>query len=263
MAITQLPAGRTPLLVASHERSGTHFTMNALAACFGFVSAPWVDFDQVHFNINFFSERMLTQTLRNIAAHRPANLIKSHHAYEFFAEALPNCRGDLAAIYVYRHPADALASYWRFLHGWAWTEGPRCETLVEFALAEPMGRLMRLQYRQHASMLDRWAHHVSQWVEAAERSRDVHLVRYEDLDEAYEPTVRRLGAAIGVEPAAIARPSRHENVIKAPPGAFAPAAEAENRAAVTDLARSRHPELMARLGYGALPRRPSVQLVSG
>src|SRR5215469_1383683 len=45
---------RPAVMVVSHERSGTHFLMNALASCYGYVSAPWVDFDRPTFNINYF-----------------------------------------------------------------------------------------------------------------------------------------------------------------------------------------------------------------
>jgi len=32
-----------PVMVVSHQRSGTHFMMNTVAACFGYVSNPWLD----------------------------------------------------------------------------------------------------------------------------------------------------------------------------------------------------------------------------
>jgi hypothetical protein len=34
------PAGTRKIIVASHERSGTHFLMNTLADNFGYVSEP-------------------------------------------------------------------------------------------------------------------------------------------------------------------------------------------------------------------------------
>ena len=34
------PDERPAVMVVSHERSGTHFLMNALAACYGYVSRP-------------------------------------------------------------------------------------------------------------------------------------------------------------------------------------------------------------------------------
>lgn len=250
MRVTRLPEGRTPLLVASHERSGTHFTMNALAAGFGYVSAPWVDLDHASFNINYFDAPSLTRVIRGVAAARPANLVKSHHAYEFFADVLPHCRGEIACVYVHRHPADVMASYWRFLHSWRWTEGPRAGSVLDLARSAPMGRLMRLQYRQQASMLDRWADHVRGWLDAAARSREIHVLRYEELDQAYAETLGRLGAALGMEPRALERPSRSENVIVGGDHPFDPPPDWDDRTEVAALALQRHPELMDRLGYG-------------
>ncbi|HSV03618.1 MAG TPA: sulfotransferase domain-containing protein [Phenylobacterium sp.] len=244
------------MIVASHERSGTHFTMNTLASCFDFISAPWVNFDHTSFNINYFASHAVADLIRQLAAVRPANIIKTHHAFEFFAEALPRCGDEISVIYVYRHPADVLASYWRFLHSWPWTEGPRCATVLEFATSEPMGRLMRLQYRQAPTMLDRWADHVQRWLDAAARSPSIHLVRYEDLDGDFAATVDQLGEALGLRPSGLTRPSRSENVVGHGRVPFEPVAGADNRWAVAELAMVRHRGLMARLGYGAaLPSR--------
>lgn len=252
MNITPLQDARSPAMVISHERSGTHFTMNALARCFGYIADPRIDLDRTQVNINYYYPDMLAGVLLKIADMRPANIVKSHHEFEFFAEIVGPLTKAFQVVYVFRNPADALASFWRFLPTWNWVEGPTAATALEFATTAPMGRLMRYQYRQYGDMLDRWAAHVQGWLDAAARGANIHVVRYEDLADRYEETIARLGAALGLAPRRVERPSRGENVVIGGPRAFTPPREADNRLAINDLALSRYPELMARLGYGAL-----------
>lgn len=247
---TPLPDGRLPIMVVSHERSGTHFTMNALASCFDYVSAPWIDIDRHHFNINYFHAPSLQQLVLNVAGLRMANLMKSHHEFEFFKAFVAETEGVLNFVYVYRHPADVMASYWRFLHTWGWVEGPTEDTALGFATAAPMGQLMRYQFRQYPSMLERWANHVEQWVDAARRANNIHIVRYEDLAQHYDDTITHLGRRLGMTPSRLAPPPRDAAVVQAGRVAWAPAPGNDNRAAVGELALAMFPALMDRLGYG-------------
>jgi Sulfotransferase domain len=243
---TPLDDGCLPIMVVSHERSGTHFLMNALAGCFGYVANPWVDVDRNKFNINYYHPQNLQNLILKLAALRSANILKCHHEFEFFAPVIEEFSGALRIIYIYRNPADVMASYWRFLRTWRWAEGPKVDTALAFATAAPMGRLMRYQYRQYDSMLERWANHVGQWTQGAS---NIHLVKYEDLDGRYEDTINGLGAALDLKPRTLKPPPRGHNVVQQGNINFVPAAGADNRAAVAGLARAKFPELMARLGY--------------
>lgn len=253
--ITSFEDDRRPVLVVSHERSGTHFAMNTLAKCFDYIANPWVDLDRTQININYFAPWVLAQTLVRLAGYRPANVVKSHHEFRFFSDIVQDVGRAFHLVYVYRRPEDTLASYWRLLNTMAWVEGPKAATALDFATAPPMARLMRYQFSQFDTMLDRWANHVRGWVDAANAGGRIHLVRYEDLDADFEAEVRRLGDRIGLEPTRIERPSRSENVVVGGGIEFDPAPGTDNRAAVAELAMRRHPELMARLGYAEAPRR--------
>jgi len=236
-------------MVASHERSGTHFMMNTIAACFDYVSFPWVDLDRRQFNINYYNAQSLQGSILKFAKLRPANILKSHHQFEFFSEIIASFKGAIEVVYIYRNPADVMASFWRFLHTWNWMEGPKTDTPLDLATAAPMGQLMRFQFRQHDTMLDRWANHVEQWLEAASRSNAIHLIKYEDLASRYEDTVRGLGSALGLQPHRLARPSRDKHVVQRGHVDFEPAPGADNREAVAALAVAKFPKLMTRLGY--------------
>jgi hypothetical protein len=246
--LKRLRADAQPVMVASHERSGTHFTMNTLAACLGYASRPWVNIDQSTFNINYFHRGMMTSLLQTFADLRTASLAKSHHEFAFFSEVVGELR-NLQIIYVYRHPADVMVSFWRFLHSWPWTEGPKTDGLLEFVNTPPMGRLMRYQHRQHADMLDRWADHVEGWVDAAAQLEHVHLVRYEDLAHDFDGAVAKLAEALKIEPLRVVRPSPHDNVVTPGPAPFTGTEASDDREMVTLLAFQRYPDLMRRLGY--------------
>lgn len=233
-------------MVISHERSGTHFMMNSIAACFDYVSFPWLDLDRTQFNINYYHPQSLQVLILKVAEKRPANVLKSHHEFTFFSEIIASFKGAIELVYIYRNPADVMASYWRFLHTWNWVEGPKANTALDFAKAAPMGQLMRLQFRQYDTMLDRWANHVQHWTAARPH---VHTVKYEDLASRYEDTIKSLGGALGLEPRQIVRPSRQHNVVQQGNINFVPPPNADNRAAVADLAMTKFPDLMARLGY--------------
>jgi hypothetical protein len=251
MLLVRMKDGRRPILVVSHERSGTHFTMNSIGLCFDRTSMPWVDLDRHHININYFYPKIVAETLANLGVHRPKNLLKSHHQAAFFEPVLGEVAKYWDIVYVHRHPADVIASFWKLLNTLPWAEGPKTATALECATAAPMARILRYQFHQCPTMLDRWAQHVEGWVDLAERSGLVHVVRYEDLAGDYEGTMTRMAERFGLTPVGFEKPSRTENVVKGGPVPFNPSPADDNRVAVGELARVRYPELMARLGYAA------------
>ncbi len=75
---------RPPIIVVSHERSGTHFLMNSIARGYGYTSAPWIDLDYNQMPINFFHPPAIAGALEKLADQRIASIVKSHHASTFF-----------------------------------------------------------------------------------------------------------------------------------------------------------------------------------
>ena len=240
---------RPAVTVVSHERSGTHFLMNALAACYQYVSTPWIDFDRPAFNINYFYLPEVRDLLLALADRPMANIVKSHHAVEFFAGELCRITERYVVFVVCRHPVSVMTSFWRFMHQWPWSEGPKTLDPVSFARAEPCGRLLRYQVWQHASMLQRWAAHVEGWLGAAARLPRVVVVRYEDLDGDYDATVRSFTAHLGRTPHAIVRPARDYNVIPAGPHDPTGNGVAPDLDALRRLCRETVGLTMSRLGY--------------
>jgi hypothetical protein len=243
------PEGRPAAMVVSHERSGTHFLMNALAACYGYVSDPWINLDGPTVNINYFYPRDVRDTLLALAARPMANVIKSHHPADFFATELPRLAERYVVFSICRDPVATLVSFWRFLHRWPWSEGPRASDPLAFARAEPCGRMMRYQMRQYPNLMARWAAHVEGWLAAAEAVPRVVVVRYEDLDARYEETMRGFAGLLGRPPQALTRPARDVNVIPGGPADPTGSGVLRDTGALRSLCRVTVGGTMARLGY--------------
>lgn len=236
-------------MVVSHERSGTHFLMNALSYGYGYTSDPWIDLDQHAININYFHPPAIADALAAQAGNPLQRVVKSHHAAEFFTGQLDRIGQDYVIFYIYRHPAAVMESLWRHLNAIAWNEGPKRTDPLALAKAEPSGQMMRYQTRQYPSLLARWAAHVEGWLDAAEANPRIVPVRYEDLDNHYDETIDGFGGRLGRPPMTPRlRPPRDAGVIamggeQTPVG---PDISADLRA----FCRSEAGALMARLGYG-------------
>jgi hypothetical protein len=223
--------------------------MNGLAACYGYVTTPWIDFDRPTFNINYYYLPEVRDLLLAIADRPMANVIKSHHAVEFFANELRALTERYVIFVVCRHPADVMLSFWRFIHQWPWSEGPKTLDPLSFARAEPFGRILRYQMLQRPTMLRRWAAHVEGWLDAAAKLNRVVIVRYEDLDANYEATMRGFAAQLGWPPQAIIRPARDYNVIPRGPNDPTGSGKSPEVDALRHFCREQVEQIMSRLGY--------------
>lgn len=69
------------MLVASHERSGTHFLINSLAQCTPYRADPFLNLDLNTFGglINLHSASQIAHFVRSLQQLHCSSLIKSHH----------------------------------------------------------------------------------------------------------------------------------------------------------------------------------------
>lgn len=241
---------RPPVMVVSHERSGTHLLMNSLGQSYGYDADYYCNFDSRPLGINFFRSGAIQDTLQQLADRRLASVVKSHHEAAFLAKAIDRILERWVVFYVHRDPVEVMLSYWRFMHGWTWDEGPRLADPLAFARAAPAGQMMRYQARQHATVLHRWASHVDGWLDLAARRRRLVVTRYADLVTDYAGTLGGFAPLLRREPEKLSLPSRGENYVKGKP--LPPAMEIRAKAAppaLRALCRELVGPTMRRAGY--------------
>jgi hypothetical protein len=235
---------RPPVMVVSHERSGTHFLMNSIARGYGYTAEPWIDMDYPRMPINYFHPSTLAGALESLADQRIASIVKTHHAAEFFDGVLNRILKRYIVFYIHRDPVEVMLSFWRFMHRWQWHEGPKRADPIAFATAEPEGQLMRYQTHQRRNMLDRWAKHVEGWHKASLGRPRLRLVPYASLRDDYEATLSSFADLLGRKPQDLTPPAKDENVI---PGGTV--AHKPDVAALRALAAAEVGETMRLLGY--------------
>lgn len=172
------------VLVVSHERSGTHFLINALAQNFGFLPNQ-IDIDGRQ-RVNWANPAESAAWFAQFRGRPIANVFKSHHDAAFFRPLLGSLADEFRIFYIHRDGRDVMTSFWRYLHQVAPGWGPRAETVGAFLRTYPTGGIVQYQSRYHLTMLERWVAHVADWHDL--RSQ-VHLIGYEMLHLRFEETM--------------------------------------------------------------------------
>lgn len=192
------------VFIVSHERSGTHFLMNAISQSQNIYTNEFVNFDYIPLGsiINFYYDKSVAKFASYLYERQVVNLIKSHHHVEFFRSIINNPDNpdnpnnpNIKFIYIYRDPYETLRSYWYLIHQFNhFKEGRVTRTLSEFIFSEPMGQQLRYQHCQEKDMLDRWVSHVTGWLSV--KSDNVLPVKYSDLVNNYEDTLVKISEFI-------------------------------------------------------------------
>ena len=185
---------RTPhLLVASHERSGTHLTIDALRNNFSEYAAPLVNLDRLLPN---HDAPLSPSEMRELLAGAP-RVVKTHmpHDYEsrfetaearaLVGELLENSR----RLYVYRDGRDVLTSLYYYVSGY---QPATAKQPFGAFIRSPNDLLGSARSYGHMDRVTFWRHHLESWLDAPRTIR----VAYEDLFDRYQETLERIAEAI-------------------------------------------------------------------
>ena len=187
-----------PLMVCSHERSGTHFMMNSISKCTEYTASPFLNFDYHPLGsvVNFFSEQSIRNFLNSIKniRHNSLNystnsIIKSHFPLTLMGK---NDQNICKVIYIYRNPEEVFTSFWKFLNRWDWFEGPKLNSPLELMKSNPKGQSQRYQVENYKNYFERWALHIINAKEAQSYSNNIVMVNYSDLEKNYKKTVKNI-----------------------------------------------------------------------
>ena len=186
---------KIPLMVCSHERSGTHFMMNSISECTEYTVSPFLNFDYMPLGafVNFFSKESINKflfSLQDISqdeynTYCVNSIIKSHFPLSLLDHNKNLCR----FIYIYRNPEEVFISYWKFLHRWNWLEGPKLSSPLELIKTNPKGQSQRYQIENYTNYFARWASHIIDAKNSAINSSNIVLVNYSELKNNFETTI--------------------------------------------------------------------------
>ena len=196
---------RLPLMVCSHERSGTHFLMNSLASVTHYSINPYLDYDftTLGSQLNFFAPEKVNKFFSTIAELKiddgrqicVNSILKSHFPLSFLGSEYD---GKCKIIYIYRNPVDVFISYWRVLHRWNWFEGPKVSSPLELMKSIPCGQSQRYQINNYPTYFDRWANHVKQSYQLSLNSKQIMAVSYNRLNLDYNNTIENICDQMGL-----------------------------------------------------------------
>ena len=175
-------SGPSNVIVASHERSGTHFLINTLALNFDFAPRH-VDSD-ISSGADFYIRSRFQTFLECLRHAGSGRIIKEHHHLAFFDGLLDRLREDFAVFYIYRNPADVMCSHWHYVRNTE-RQGPVTATPGAFMRAAPCGGMLRYQMEQQATVLDRWRSHVDAWTTLGAEQAGAITVAYEELQSRF------------------------------------------------------------------------------
>ena len=189
---------KSPLMVCSHERSGTHFLMNSLSSCTSYTNKPFLNYDYINLGsaINFYSEKSIFSFIQNCSnisinsdLYYVNSIIKSHFPLPLIGKDSINI---LKISYVYRNPVDVFISFWKFLHKLDWFEGPKINCPLELMKYTPCGQSQRYQIQNYHTYFSRWANHVSSAYLASQKHKNIICINYSDLLNNHSNSIKDL-----------------------------------------------------------------------
>lgn len=213
-------------IVASFPRSGTHFLMNTLERNFGYQAVPFVDFGGIEeqyygTNVAHYCEVISIN-------HDAPVIIKTHCEVDFFTQLatnqITNEKETVLSIikrwydifYIYRDMEPTMESYAKHMRANVEQKNPRSNPYPkdgkELSKMEPWGSPMFHQMKQYPTFEDKWKGHVEGWKQA-EKDYGVIVVKYEDLNERFDETVRELSKKLKIPVLVPERPPKDKNVV--------------------------------------------------
>jgi len=197
--LRRLLAGKRPIVVASHPRSGTHLLIDSLRRHFGECNAwklPGEPLDRVYVSIDAVLSGELRESAAAMTLLRTARPILKSHAFPGFLRsadrrqldrsdpwwrALAHSGSDF--VYSVRDGRAVMCSYHLFMKGFP--------SAAQSSLADFLRQ--RVDGQTPVAL---WAEHVREWLDTPK----VVVARFEDLTRRTEETILGLGRSLGLVP---------------------------------------------------------------
>ena len=177
-----------PILVCSHERSGTHFLISSIANCFNMsnevINLPDKsrEFNN-HKYENIINEFMLNHT-------ESLKILKSHHDVRFFKDWIFDSYN---VIYIHRNYLDVLTScYYYYKQHYPYVDFPFDNDIDNFLFNVKPYKHSTDQvysYEFYENNILRLKNHISHWLNSNNR---IHFVEYEELHQDFNKQIQKI-----------------------------------------------------------------------
>ena len=195
-----------PILVQTHERSGTHLVINLINyENFGkFATIGYIPKQKGR----TYSKKEYIDTVYkhiHVYAHMPDIVCKSHHQVQFMEDYIDFVLSNFKVIYVERNIFDVLWSYYKFLFGKDREDIPTFDDWV-FMKPSEVGQKYLLSSENHlhgpdphiyvepTNYIQRWQWHKEGWLKYKDRL--LHIT-YEDILQNFTETKEKIEEYIG------------------------------------------------------------------
>jgi hypothetical protein len=188
-----------PILVITHERSGTHLLINCINFLNkgGFCTIGYISNNQ-DFNIKAYKHATYRDIISN--ACESSLIYKSHHQIQFVENYLNFLFERYKVIYVKRNLPDVLTSYYKFIQRPDQKDFPNIEEWI-FSKPDSIGRKYLQPYSpdphiiiEPENYVHRWYLHTSGWLKHANQ---MLVVNYEDTLLDYRNQKQKIEDYIG------------------------------------------------------------------
>jgi hypothetical protein len=176
-----------PIMVITHERSGTHLFINCINYDIkgNFLTIGYTD-NKKDFNLKSYKHIAYKDVMSN--AYIPNSVNKSHHQVEFMEDYLDFLFNKYKVIYVKRDIKDVLTSYYKFIPKPDETNFPSLEKWI-FSKPDDIGRKFLQPYVpdphiivEPENYVHRWLLHTNGWLK---HKNKMLVVNYEDMLNDY------------------------------------------------------------------------------
>jgi hypothetical protein len=176
---------KKPVLVVTHERSGTHLLINIINYdCDGhFRTIGWMPNNELPFTLDKYKHTYYRDIMSN--AYRQGEVCKSHHQVEFSLPYIDFILENYKIIYVKRDVKDVLFSYHKFIS--TSVDSTNFTSLEEWIFSKPddVAKKFINPYFpdphvivEPDTYIDRWKKHLDGWMKF---ENDILVVSYEEI----------------------------------------------------------------------------------
>jgi len=190
---------RKKILIASFQRSGTHFLINTLSDNLVDIDEGWIDVINTTKNkwVNKVTPKNLPTKIREqlIDQYYPNRInkcVKTHYQGSVLAKHIDELLQYYDIFYIIRDPKDNMVSCYNFYNKTKYEDfikEPNFSKFLRKDISDARTETQPFSYSiiKSENVIQKWSQHVDSWLKL--KKKGVHFIRYEDLKNDLEDTM--------------------------------------------------------------------------